>query len=121
MRKYLRRRMDAYDAFLRCQVHMINLAEAYIERVVLEQFLLAVKAVGSDLLPVMQKLCSLYALHTIESHKGWYLEQDYIQGPKSKAIRRMVDKLCFELRKDAGALVDAFGIPEQSIAAPIVG
>ncbi|MFT5766073.1 MAG: acyl-CoA oxidase, partial [Saprospiraceae bacterium] len=52
-------------------------------------------------------------------HKGWYLENEYMQPPKTKAIRRVVNKLCKEVRKDAGLLVDAFDIPKQCLAAPI--
>ncbi|HMQ62829.1 MAG TPA: acyl-CoA dehydrogenase, partial [Flavilitoribacter sp.] len=51
--------------------------------------------------------------------KGWYLEQEYIQPVKSKAIRKTVDELCLELRQKAIVLTDAFGIPDQLIAAPI--
>lgn len=120
MRKYLGRRMDPYDAFLRCQVHMLTLAEAYTEKIILEQFQLKVKAADSALKPTLERLYNLFALHTIEKNKGWFLEQDYMQGAKSKAIRRMVDKLCKEVRNEAGDLVASFAIPEESIAAPIV-
>ena len=68
---------------------------------------------------MLKKLCTLYALSTIQEHKGWYLEQDYFQGVKTKAIRKVVDKLCKEIRLDADALVDAFAIPKNSLAAPI--
>ncbi len=120
MRNYLGRRIDPYDAFLRCQVHMVNLAEAYVERVVLEQFHLKIKEAAPALQSTLKRLCDLYALHTIEQHKGWYLEQGYMQGAKTKAIRRMVDKLCKDLRYQSSDLVKAFAIPEECVAAPIV-
>lgn len=120
MRNYLSRRMDPYDAFLRCQVHMVELAEAYVEKVVLQQFQLKVLEAGPDLSSNLKRLCDLYALHTLEKNKGWYLEQDYMQGAKTKAIRRLVDKLCLEVRQEAEDLVQAFAIPEEAIAAPIV-
>ena len=65
-------------------------------------------------------MCSLYALSTIEKHKGWYLEANYLEGVKTKAIRREVDALCAELRWEAGALVEAFGIPDELIGAQIL-
>ena len=120
MRNYLGRQMDPYDAFLRCQTHMIALAEAYIERVVLEQFILKVQEAEPGLQSHLKMLCDLYALHTIESHKGWYLEQDYIQGAKSKAIRRIVNQLCQQVREEADTLVQAFAIPEGSVGAPMI-
>ncbi len=113
--------MTAFDAALTCQTHMIALAEAFVERVVLEQFQQAIKEqADSELVPILEKLCQLYALHTIEKHKGWYLEKDYMAGVKTKAIRKLVDELCATLRQDAQALVNAFGIPDELLAAQIV-
>ena len=43
----------------------------------------------------------------------------FVQFQKTKAIRKMVDKLCKEIRLDVDALVDAFAIPKASLAAPI--
>ena len=65
-------------------------------------------------------MCSLYALSTIEEHKGWYLENGYMESHKTKAIRRMVDRLCKEVRQEAEVLVDGFAIPEGCLMAPIV-
>ena len=42
-----------------------------------------------------------------------------MEGVKTKAIRRMVNDLCLDLRKDAVALVNAFDIPDECISAPI--
>lgn len=112
--------MSSYDAFLRCQTHLLALANAFVEVQVLEQFVAAVEQqTDKPLKNALQKMCNLYALHTIESHKGWFLEVDYMTGAKTKAIRRLVDDLCGEVRKDALCLVDAFGIPDDLLAAPI--
>ncbi len=120
MRDYLAKKIPAHEAFLRCQTHLLVLSEAYVEHVVLEQFIKKVKKVDNqNIKAVLKKLCDLYALSTIESHKGWYLESEYMQSPKSKAIRRVVAKLCKEVRDEAGLLVDAFDIPKQCLAAPI--
>lgn len=120
LRGWIREGLPAHDAFLKCQTHSLALAEAFVEHLVLQQFVLAIeKQKNKGLQSILQKLCSLYALSTIEEHRGWYLEQDYLSASKSKAIRRQVDELCLELRKDAGVLVDAFAIPEACLAAPI--
>ena len=50
----------------------------------------------------------------------WYLEHDYMEGVKTKAIRKMVNQLCLEVRKESLILVDAFDIPDTCLAAPIV-
>ena len=43
----------------------------------------------------------------------------YIEAGKAKAVRKQVNFLCGEVRGEAGALVDAFGIPDALLAAPI--
>ena len=68
---------------------------------------------------MMEKLFQLLALNRLEEHKGWYLEEGYMEGVKTKAIRKMVSQLCWELRPDAVALTEAFAIPESCLA-PIV-
>ncbi|WP_421765718.1 acyl-CoA dehydrogenase [Ekhidna sp.] len=35
-------------------------------------------------------------------------------------MRKLVNQLCWDLRKDVVPLVEAFGIPEKLLAAPIV-
>jgi len=121
MRSMIKSGQSAYDAALACQTHMIALAEAYVEHLVLEQFVQVVEAqADKSIYGALQQLCQLYALHTIEQHKGWYLEKEYISSGKSKAIRRLVDELCGTLRGQAGALVQAFDIPDALLAAPIV-
>jgi acyl-CoA oxidase len=120
MQNMIKKRINPYDAYLRCQTHMMTLSEAYVERVILEQFVEVVQKVeDADLKKVLKMMCDLYALSTIEQHKGWYLEEGYMEGKKTKAIRKMVDKLCKNLRGEAGFLVDAFAIPKQMLAAPI--
>ena len=48
---------------------------------------------------------------------SWYLEQGYMEGVKTKAIRKLVSQLCWETRQDAVPLVDAFNIPESCLGA----
>ena len=112
--------MNSYDAFLRCQMQLLELANAYVEVQVLEQFLKKIdNTEDAKLQKALKKLCNLYALQTIESHKGWFLEVDYMAGSKTKAIRRLVDDLCTEVRVDALCYVNGFGIPDDLIGAPI--
>ncbi len=120
IRGLIKNGMSSYDAFLRCQTQLLALANAFVEVKVLEHFLIAIeKEENKDLQNALKKLCNLYALHTIESHKGWYLEVDYMAGAKTKAIRRAVDDLCTEVRKDALCYIEAFGIPDDLLGAPI--
>jgi acyl-CoA oxidase len=121
MRSLLSKRVDPYQAFLKCQNHMVVLAHAYVERVVLKAFVSKINQTSDqETKQILIKLCDLYALSTIERRKDWYLENDYLEGSKSKAIRRLIDKQCRIITSDAISLVEAFDIPEELIAAQIV-
>lgn len=119
-KRRMAQQLDHHSVLLQTQTHLVALAQAYIERVTLERFILVVEAVETQRVRgVLDRLRSLYALATLEEHKGWYLEHGYFDGVKTKAIRRQVDALCAEARDDAGVLVDAFAIPDEVLAAPI--
>lgn len=112
--------LTPYDAFNVVQHHMVDVAQAYLERVTLEQFQQAIEEIEDiNLKTILTKLVQLYALHQIEKNKAWYLEDGYMEALKTKAIRKMVNQLCWEIRPDAVALVDAFAIPDSCLAAPI--
>lgn len=112
--------LEPYDAFNVVQHQMIDVAQAYLERVVLEQFQLAIKTVKDQKTKeILTKLSHLYALSQLEKNKGWYLEDGYMEAVKTKAIRKMVNQLCWDIRPDAVSLVNAFNIPESCLAAPI--
>ncbi|HYZ75181.1 MAG TPA: acyl-CoA dehydrogenase [Chthoniobacterales bacterium] len=112
--------MDAYSAFIHLQPELLELAEAYAERQVLESFLEAVAAVPEQTLQrPLQKLADLFALYHLEKHKDWFLENGFMAGRRAIAITSHVTRLCQEVRQDAVALVDAFGIPDQCLGAPI--
>lgn len=112
--------LEAYDAFNVVQHQMIDVAQAYLERIVLEQFQEVLKTVEDEKSKeILTKLYQLYALSQIEKNKGWYLEDGYMEAVKTKAIRKIVNQLCWDIRPDAVALVNAFDIPESCLAAPI--
>jgi acyl-CoA oxidase len=112
--------LEAYDAFNVVQHQMIDVAQAYLERIVLEQFQEAVKTIEDEnSKQILTKLYQLYALSQIEKNKAWYLEDGYMEAVKTKAVRKIVNQLCWDIRPDAVALVNAFDIPESCLAAPI--
>jgi acyl-CoA oxidase len=112
--------MDSFDAFNVCQNHLIQVSFAYVERIIMEQFIAQVERTeDAECRAILKKLCQLYALSQLDTHKGWYLENGYMEGVKTKAIRKMLDQLCWEIRQDAVPLVDAFNIPDRCLAAPI--
>ncbi|HMI06719.1 MAG TPA: acyl-CoA dehydrogenase [Flavobacterium sp.] len=120
VKKLINDGLDSYDAFNVAQHQMIAVAGAYLERVILEQFQLGISKIkDKGCKAALTRLCQLYALFRIEKNKGWFLEENYMEGVKTKAIRRTVNQLCWEIRQDAVPLTDAFAIPESCIAAPI--
>jgi acyl-CoA oxidase len=121
MRRKIKGGMSSFEAYNQCQTHLIALAEAYIERLTVENFRKKINTVeDANAKAVLTDVCNLYALHTIEKHSGWFMEYDYLESLKSKAIRSTVDALCLKVRGNAVGLVDAFGIPDELLAAPIV-
>lgn len=112
--KRIKSGMDSYDAFLSVQVHLIDMASAYIDRIVLERFIATIhEQEDESVKEILSSLKSLYALYRIEENKGWYLEHDYISGSKSLAIHKIVQKLCKELKEESKHLVNAFDIPKH--------
>lgn len=121
LKKHIDNGMDSFDAFNVCQNHLVQVSYAYIERIILEQFIVQVERTeDSGCQAILKRLCQLFALSQMDNHKGWYLENGYMEGIKTKAIRKLVDQLCWEIRQDAVPLVDAFKIPDSCLAAPIV-
>jgi acyl-CoA oxidase len=120
LKRHIDSGMDSFDAFNVCQHHLVEVGFAYIERIILEKFIEQVSNTKNEgCKAVLKKLCDLFALSQLNKNKGWYLEQGYMEGVKTKAIRKMVNQLCWEVRQDAVPLTDAFNIPESCLAAPI--
>jgi len=111
--------MDPFDAFVDVQDHLVQLAHAEAERVVLDRFVDAVDRVDDELHAPLDRLRQLFALSRIEENLDWFLEAGYVEANKAKAIRGTVNDLCDDVRPQAEVLVDAFGIPDSCLAAPI--
>jgi acyl-CoA oxidase len=120
LKKRIDRGAEAFDAVVDVQDHMLATAKAHVERLVLESFQRGVESADEETLrQPLRDLRDLFALHRIESDRGWFLEQGYLAPSKAKAIRKLVNRLCREVRAHAVPLVDGFGIPDALLAAPI--
>lgn len=115
----LDRGMDPFEAFRECQDHLLRLANAHVERVILEPFTAAVEASSGGEREVLTLLRDLFALWRIEEDRGWFLETGHMEGVKTKAIRALVERLCSDVRRHALPLIEAWGIPDECLAAPI--
>jgi len=120
LKRHIESGMDSFDAFNVVQHHLVQVGEAYVERIILEKFIDQVnKTEDSGCKMILKKLCQLFALNQLDNNKGWYLENGYMEGVKTKAIRKLVNQLCWDIRQDAVPLVDAFRIPDHLLTAPI--
>ncbi|MEV0010738.1 acyl-CoA dehydrogenase [Streptomyces sp. NPDC047973] len=105
--------------FSQVQDHVIAVAHAHVERLVLEAFVARTKALpeGGNRVAV-GLLCDLFALSTIEADRAWFMEHGRLTVQRSKAISREVNDLCRKVRPLAEDLVDAWGIPTEMLRAP---
>ena len=114
------RGVDSFDAMLQVQDHLMALAHAHMERVLLERFMAVVASCEQPKVRAqLATLCDLFALDHIQRGLAWFMENGVIEASKAKAIRIEVNRLCEEVRQQAIALTDAFAIPEVCLAAPI--
>ena len=68
----------------------------------------------------LRALHELFALTLLEEQRGWFLEHGLITPDDlARPCRRQVEALCARIAPVAVALVNAFGIPAQCLAAPI--
>ena len=120
----LKRRIDdgipSASAVVALQNHLIALARAHVEEFVFVAFSAAIRATeDAEVKRALVSLSDLYALWRIERDAAWFLENGYLEERKLRGIRREVEALCGEIAALALPLVDAFGIPDRSLAAPI--
>lgn len=118
LRKHSRKHGEFY-AWNKCLLHVLALARAHIESVALDAMLAAVRnCMDPDCRKALHAMADLFALERI--HRDiLFRNDDYISPEKAKAIMRTIEKLCSELRGVAVPLVDAFGIPDHILRAPI--
>src|SRR3712207_4226334 len=113
--------MAPFDMFNDVQDHVLKTAQTHIERIVLEAFIAGVDRTtdpaGRQLLDT---LCDLYALSTIEADKAWFLEHGQLTPARAKALTATVNQLLRELRPHVVTLVDGFAIPPEWKAARIL-
>ncbi len=110
---------DPFDVFASCQDHVVAMARAHAERMVLGSFVTSIDRADETIRPLLRQVCQLHALATIEADRGWFLEHGRLSSERSKAITTMVGRLCEQLAPVAETLTDGFAIPEELIRAPI--
>jgi len=100
---------------------VLKTAQAHIDRVVLEAFVAGVdRTTDPDARRLLDTLCDLYALSTIEADRAWFLEHGRLTAARAKLLTATVNQLLKQLRPHLTTLVDAFAIPDEWKAARIL-
>jgi acyl-CoA oxidase len=113
--------MAPFDMFNDVQDHVLKTAQTHIDRIVLEAFVAGVdRTTDPAARQLLDTLCDLYALSTIETDKGWFLEHGQLTPARAKLLTGTVNQLLKQLRPHLVTLVDGFGIPAEWKAAQIL-
>ena len=104
--------MAPFDMFNDVQDHVLKTAQTHIDRIVMEAFVAGVdRFTDPGTKQLMDTLCDLYALTTIEADKAWFLEHGQLTPARAKLLTGTVNQLLKDLRPHMTTLVDAFAIP----------
>jgi acyl-CoA oxidase len=107
---------EPFEVLVDTQDHVMAVGRAWVDRIVAEAFARAVaRHPAGPQRDVLDTLCSLHALATLERERGWFQEHGRMSSTRSKATIRTVNALCARVRPHAGALVAAFGVPENAL------
>ena len=114
LRKLMAADGDAFTAFNAVQDHLLLAAKAYVDRMLLDEFIAAIERCDdTETKDLLNKVCDLHVMSTLERDRAWFLEHGQLSSARAKAVITNVNRLCRELRPQARLLVDAFNIPEE--------
>lgn len=110
-----------FAAFNAAQDHLLLAARAHVDALLLDAFAAAIEPLPDGACRgLLDRVCDLYALSTIEAERGWFAEHGRLTANRAKAVVAEVNVLCRLLRPHARVLVDGFGVPEPALAAALL-
>ena len=111
---------DPFEVFRAVADHAADAARAHVELVVLTAFVRAIEHCDNvQVKHALNLVCDLYALSSIEADTGFFQTQGRVTAARCKSLRREVNRLCNKVMAHSELLVDAFGIPDAILRAPI--
>ena len=119
IKKRLDAGVDGETAVLQIQEHVVAISEAFAEHCTAQWFAAAEAKAPEAIKPLLARIGDLSLLSRLEAHAAWFLETDYFETGKTRAIRKEVEALIQEVAPHAREIVDAFAIPDACLAAPI--
>ena len=112
---------DRFEAFNRLGDHVAFVARAHLERRVFEAFVTGIaECEDAETRQVLSRLCSLYALSSLDADRAWFIEHNRMSTARSRAIGEQINQLCRDLRPHALPLVEGLGIPESWLGAELL-
>lgn len=112
--------VDPFEAFTQVQTHAFDAAAAHVDREVLGSFIGAVADAGEGpMRDTLDRLRALHGLATIQGDLSWFQEHGHLSGSTARAIRKTLEGMAEKVAAESLALVDAFAIPDEVLAAPI--
>jgi acyl-CoA oxidase len=121
LRPALKKGADQFGIFNAAQDHLLDAARAHVDILVFDAFVAGIeRAADPSVKALLETVCDLHALATVERDRAWYLEHGRLTAAETRSVVAAVNALCAELRPHARLLVDGFGIPEGWIACPLL-
>jgi acyl-CoA oxidase len=102
--------IDPQTAFEACQDHVLALAQARVERFVLEAFQAAVQKE-----PALSELCVLFGIACVQADSSFFLEHGYLAPAVMRGLRSLQHALLAEIAPHALDYIAAFGIPKHCL------
>jgi acyl-CoA oxidase len=119
-RRGLAENTEPFEVLRRVQDHLLRVGTTYVDTFAFRAFRRAVDDCEEPAVKeALAAMLSLYALASVEADKGFYLEHGRLISTRTKQVTREVNQLCGVIARQAGPFVDAFGIPDAILTAPI--
>lgn len=97
-----------------------ELADAHVARLALDSLLDAADRVHDPAArAAIDPLCALYALDKISEHASWYVCAGILTAQQTSRISVLRDLACDRIRPHVGTLVDALGLTDDLLHAPM--
>jgi len=89
-----------------------DLATAYLERVILENFVKELQRVDVSIRGMLELLGLLFAVNCVEENLAPFISFHVIEADQLEPLKQASRKLCRKISQQSLQLVDAFGIPQ---------
>jgi acyl-CoA oxidase len=116
MKSYSKKNVSPNEAFLKSQVHMVDAAKAYVERLAYRNMIDRLRSMpNSKEKDLLEDCTRFYGLTNIMENRYFFLESDYMDGSKTKALRRVYSELMEKIKLYSLDIVDSFCLNKELI------